>query len=118
MHLNRTVYSVPDQVTVEAGDSDLKGTGSLEVTFSTSSSTDRVTVKLNETTHRGLFRGYLTLVASNAATNQLAVRNGDTLSSTYFDASNGSNVVTTATIDTTPPAITNVFAVTGLAMPP
>ena len=113
MHLNRTVYSVPDQVTVEVGDSDLKGTGPVEVTFSTSSSTDHVTVKLNETTHPGLFRGFLTVVAANAATNQLTVRNGDLVSATYFDASNGSNVVTTAMIDSTPPAITNVFAVTG-----
>ena len=44
------------------GDSDLAGTGQAQVTFSTSSSTNRVTVTLNETTHPGLFRGFLTLV--------------------------------------------------------
>jgi subtilisin family serine protease len=110
--LNSGVYSIPDQITVEVGDSDLIGTGPAQVTFSTSSSTNRITVALNETTHPGLFRGLLTLTATNNA-NQLTVRNGDTVTATYFDASNNKNVVTTATIDTVPPAITNVSAVTG-----
>lgn len=110
--LNSSVYSIPDQITVEVGDSDLKGAGPAQVTFATASSTNRVTVALAETTHPGLFRGYLTLTATNAA-NKLTVRNGDTLTATYFDASNGSNVVASATVDTTPPAITNVTAVTG-----
>jgi hypothetical protein len=55
--LDNTVYTVPDQVTVQVGDSDLAGTGQTQATFSTSSSTNRVTVTLNETTHPGLFRG-------------------------------------------------------------
>ena len=95
------------------GDSDLAGAGQAQAIFSTSSSTNRVTVTLNETTHPGLFRGFLTLVATNAAANQLAVRNGDTITASYFDASNNSNVVATATIDTVPPVISQVSAVTG-----
>ena len=113
IYLNNNVYSIPDQVTVEVGDSDLAGTGQTQAAFSTSSSTNRVAITLNETTHPGLFRGFLTLVATNAAANQLAVRNGDTITASYFDASNNSNVVATATIDTLPPAISQVGAVAG-----
>ena len=111
--LDNTVYSIPDQVTVEVGDSDLAGAGQTQATFSTSSSTNRVTITLNETTHPGLFRGFLTLVATNAAANQLRVGNGDTITASYFDASNNSNVVATATIDTVPPVISQVSATTG-----
>jgi hypothetical protein len=113
IYLNNTVYSIPDQITVEVGDSDLAGAGQAQATCSTSSSTNRVTIILNETTHPGLFRGFLTVVATNAAANQLATRNGDTITASYFDASNNSNVVATATIDTVPPVISQVAAVTG-----
>jgi len=61
----------------------------------------------------GLFRGLLTLVADNPAPGELAVANADTLTATYYDASRGSNIVVNATIDTVPPVITNVAAVTG-----
>jgi subtilisin family serine protease len=111
--LDNSVYSIPEQITVEVGDSDLTGAGQTQATFSTSSSTNRVTITLNETTHPGLFRGFLTLVATNAATNQLTARNGDTITASYFDASNNSNVVATATIDTVPPVISQIAAVTG-----
>ena len=67
---------------------------------------------LFETTHPGLFKGYLTLVAGGAVTNQLQVQNGDTLTATYFDASTGSNVTATAVIDTVPPVISQVAATT------
>ena len=112
IRLNQNVYFIPDQVTVEVGDSDLAGAGPAQVVFSTSSSTNRVTVTVNETTHPGLFRGFLTLAATNAA-HKLAVRNGDTVTATYFDASNNSNVVANATIDTVSPIISHVSAVTG-----
>jgi hypothetical protein len=112
--LDNTAYTVPDQVTVQVGDSDLIGTGQTQATFSTSSSTNRVTVTLNETTHPGLFRGFITLVTTNATANQLAVRNGDTITAKYFDASNGSNVTATATVDTVAPVISQVAAVTSM----
>ena len=111
--LDNAFYTIPDQVTVEVGDSDLAGTGQTQATFSTSSSTNRVTVTLNETTHAGLFRGSIVLVATNASANQLVVRNGDTITAKYFDASNNSNVVATASVDTVAPVISQVAAVTG-----
>jgi subtilase family protein/thrombospondin type 3 repeat protein len=113
--LDNTAYTVPDKVTVEVGDSDLAGSGQTQVIFSTSSSTKTATITLNESSHAGLFRGSIVLVTTNAQANQLAVRNGDTLTAAYFDASNNSNVVATATIDTVAPVISQVDATAGIA---
>jgi subtilisin family serine protease len=108
--LDNTVYTTNDVVTVELGDSDLAGSGQAQVSFVASSRTNRVAVTLMETTHRGLFQGSLTLVGGSAATNQLQVANGNTITATYFDASANSNVTATAGIDTVPPAISQVTA--------
>ncbi|HXF10486.1 MAG TPA: S8 family serine peptidase, partial [Desulfuromonadaceae bacterium] len=109
--LDKSTYSVPAQVTVEVGDSDRIGAGSMAVTVSNRSSGARLSVTLDETTHPGLFRGSFTLVSSGAATNQLAAAGGNIIAAIYFDASRGSNVVATATVDTVAPVITNVVAV-------
>ncbi len=110
--LDNSVYTTNLLVTVQVGDADLTGAGTTTVTFGTSSRTNRTTITLYETTHQGLFSGYLTLVAGTAGANQLRVQNGDTIIATYTDASPASNVVVTALVDTVPPAITNVLAVT------
>ena len=110
--LDNSVYTTNAVVTVEVGDSDRAGTGQLPVNFVASSRTNITTVQLSETAHPGLFRGSLLLVSGAAAGNQLRVQNGDTITATYFDASNSSNVTASAGIDTVPPAITNVAAVT------
>jgi hypothetical protein len=110
--LDNTVYTTNAVVTVEVGDSDLAGTGQTTASFKASSRASQTTVTLFETTHPGLFRGYITLVAGSAGTNQLQVQNGDTITATYFDLSNNSNATATATIDTVPPAISQVAATT------
>ena len=115
IQLDQRVYSVPDKVTVEVGDSDLRGKGQLLVTFAANSSTTQTTVTLTESSHPGLFRGSLILVTNNPTSNQLAVRNGDKITATYVDASNNSNVVATASIDTVAPAIAGVQATTDVA---
>jgi len=112
VHLNSRLYTIPDQVVIEIGDSDLAGTGQAQATFSTTSSSAKVTVTLNETTHPGLFRGYLSLVSSNAGPNQLVVNNGATITASYFDASRQSNVMASAGIDTVPPIISAVASTT------
>lgn len=112
VNLNSSIYTIPDQVVIEIGDSDLAGAGQTQATFSTRSSSARATITLNETAHPGLFRGYLSLVTSNAGPNQLVVTNGDLLTAAYFDASNQSNVLAFATIDTVPPIISQVGAST------
>ena len=115
VRLDRTAYTTNDLVTVEVGDTDLIGAGTTTVTFAASSRTNRTTVTLFETTHPGLFKGYVTLVAGVAGTNQLRVQHGDTIVCTNFDASNNSNVVATATVDTLPPVISQVAAITDYA---
>jgi len=111
--LNNTVYTTNTLVTVEVGDSDLAGTGQTQVSFAASSHPGTpVSLTLSETTHPGLFRGTLALVNGGATTNQLQVIHGDLITATYFDVSGGSNVIATASVDTVPPGITNVAAVT------
>ncbi|WP_150107698.1 choice-of-anchor J domain-containing protein [Pedosphaera parvula] len=113
--LDSSAYTVPGRVTVEVGDSDLAGLGQTQVTFSTSA-TNHVNITLSETPHAGLFRGFLTLVGTNApGTNQLRVKNGDVLTANYLDVSAGSNAIATATIDTVPPIISNVSTLTDFA---
>ncbi len=113
--LDSSIYTIPDRVTVEVGDSDLAGTGQATVTFSTSAGTNHVTVALAETSHPGLFRGFITLVATNPAPDQLPVKTGGIITAQYFDASNQSNVLATATLDSTPPILSQVSAVTGFS---
>jgi hypothetical protein len=113
--LDSPTYTVPDQVTVQLGDATLAGTGQAVVTFSASSATNRVAVTAHEMSHPGLFRGFLTLVATNTTVpGQLRARNGDTISASYFEAAVQSNIVATATVDATPPVITNVTALTNI----
>jgi serine protease AprX len=113
--LDQSDYTIPSLVTVEVGDTAIAGSGQTQATFSSSSFTNRVTVTLNETAHGGLFSGFITVVATNTTVpGQLRVRSGDTLTASYFDASINSNVLATALIDTNPPIITGVAAVTNV----
>jgi hypothetical protein len=115
VRLDRTAYTTNDLVTVEVGDTDLIGAGTTTATFAASSRTNRTAVTLFETTHPGLFKGYVTLVAGVAGANQLRVQHGDTIVCTNFDVSNNTNVVATATVDTQPPVISQVAAITDYA---
>ncbi|MDB6112258.1 MAG: Fibronectin type domain protein, partial [Pedosphaera sp.] len=114
--MDSSVYTLPAVVTVEVGDTDLSGLGHTQVTFSRSSATNQTVITLNETPHPGLFRGFLTLVATNppaGSTNQLRVGNGDVITAKYFDVSASSDALTTARVDTVPPTISNVSATAG-----
>jgi hypothetical protein len=115
VYLDNNVYTVPDQVIIEVGDSDLAGSGQTQVTVSTSSSANKVTLTLRESSHPGLFRGTVVLVSANATGNQLPVSNGDVVTVTYLDVSNNRNVTATAKIDTTPPTISQVAATTDIS---
>lgn len=110
--LDNSAYPVPGVVTAEVGDSDLAGTGTLNVTFDSSTQTGGVPVALTETTLPGLFRGTITLVpaTNTAGPGQLRAQDGDTLHASYFDASAGSTVSAVAVVDTIAPDITNVAA--------
>ncbi|MCX8155213.1 MAG: S8 family serine peptidase [Verrucomicrobiae bacterium] len=110
--LDRSHYTVPSQVIIEVGDSDLAGQGTLSVTARTTTATNGLVVQLTETVRRGLFRGFISLVApSNApAPGRLPSRHGDTLMVEYLDASANATLRSLALVDTVPPVIAHVLA--------
>jgi hypothetical protein len=108
--LNSSAYTLPSQVTIELGDSDLAGKGQAAVEARNSTTGAHLTVSLFETVRPGLLRGAFTLVnAALAGPGQLRASQGDTLSVEYLDASAGTVVTATALVDTVPPAITNIL---------
>lgn len=111
--LDKSAYPVPGLVTIEVGDSDLTGSGSLTVNVYSDSQTNGIVATLNETVLPGLFRGFVTLVSTtNTPTSgQLKAANGDSLGVDYLDASAGSIISAFATVDTIFPLITNIAAV-------
>ena len=108
--LDSSKYTIPSLVTVEVGDSDLAGHRFTSVTFRSTTDTNGQTVTLQETTLRGLFRGYITLLSSTNAAKPgfLRSKEGDGVWADYLDASGGGTVRAIATIDTIPPVVSSV----------
>jgi subtilisin family serine protease len=108
--LDNNEYSSPSRLALEVADSDLAGSRRISVRCASSSDTNGLTVPLQETVRRGLFRGTFTTVGlTNApAANQLRVREGDEVWAEYYDASNGKLIRAAAVIDTSAPAITQI----------
>jgi hypothetical protein len=108
--LDSSAYTIPSQVTIELGDSDLAGLGQALATFYSNTATNRQSVTLFETVRPGVFRGFLTLVnaTNTASAGQLRVRDGDTISVEFLDTSANRLVRAQAVVDTIPPAITNI----------
>jgi hypothetical protein len=110
--LNAQAYALPATVTVEVGDSDLAGQGTLNVTATSTTEPGGLTVTLHETANSGDFVGSFSLIASTnpPTAGKLRGKNGDTLQVNYFDASVGHNISATADVDTAPPTISAVSA--------
>jgi len=110
---DRSAYSIPSVITVEVGDVDLEGAGSITVTGSTTTEPVGKSFVLDETARLGLFQGQIRLVhATNSpATNQLRAVEGDTVIVRYFDPSIPGNVEASAMVDVTPPAISGVSGI-------
>ena len=110
--MNKTEYSVPDQVTVELADSDLAGQGQTTVQFSSTTDSVGLAVTLHETVVPGLYRGSATLVPANnpPASGHLRARHGDVVTAAYQDGSANVLVTVTATVDIEPPLIASVSA--------
>jgi hypothetical protein len=110
--LDSSAYPLPGAATVEAGDSDVAGQGTLAVSAFSTTETNALAVTLLETSTPGVFVGSFHIIsATNApAAGKLRALNGDTLTVEYFDASASSVVRATAVVDTVPPVISNVAA--------
>ncbi len=109
--LDSRSYTVPSLVTVEVADADTNGKSQLGVRFVSTSDSAGVTVQLSETVEPGLFRGFVTLVAPGTVSKpgQLAAKNGDSITAEYLDESAQEVIHASATVDTIPPAISNVM---------
>lgn len=110
--LDAPAYALPATVTVEVGDSDLAGHGTLNVTAFSTTQTGGLSVTLQETSNPGDFVGSFSLIpATNPPTaGKLRAQNGDTLRVDYLDASVGHNISASAAVDTVPPTISGVSA--------
>ena len=112
MALDSPAYALPATVTVEVGDSDLAGQGTLNVTAFSTTESGGLTVTLRETANRGDFVGSFNLIASTnpPTAGKLRAKNGDSLRVDYFDASVGHNISASAAVDTVSPALSGVSA--------
>ena len=106
---SQAAYKLPDQLTIEVGDSDLTGSTGAVVQVSSTTQSTPITITLTETPQRGLFRGFLSLV-SVSTTGKLQAANGDTLFARYNDASGQGMIQALATVDATPASISNLVA--------
>ncbi|HYE33393.1 MAG TPA: S8 family serine peptidase [Methylomirabilota bacterium] len=110
LSLDREMYTVPSQVNIELGDSDLAGARQTTVRISSESTPQGAEVALSETASPGVFRGFAFLVNPGQALGpaRIAAKEGDIIRVTYTDASSGSAVSATADVDTTEPTISAV----------
>jgi hypothetical protein len=110
--LDNHAYTIPARATVEVADSDLTGQGQAVVQFCTDSDARGQAVTLHETSRRGLFRGFITLVALTNAPipGQIQAREGDHLWVEYRDQPAGTVVQARGVVDSTPARITRIQA--------
>ncbi len=108
--LDREVYTVPGVATVEVEDLDLAGTGTVSVRASSPAQPAGLSIVITETSRRGLFRGSIPLEPPGTPPGAptLQVQSGQTFSVDYHDASAGQTRSTTATVETTPPVISQL----------
>jgi hypothetical protein len=113
--LDRSAYTLPAIVTVEVGDIDLEGAGSLALTMLSSTEPVGKPLLLPETDQPGVFRGQIQLVpaATNPSTNQLRAAEGDILTARLFDPTLPGNIDATAVVDTTSATISGVTSQAG-----
>jgi hypothetical protein len=106
---SRAAYKLPDQLTIEVGDSDLTGSTGAVVRVSSTTQPGPITMTLTETPQPGLFRGFLPLVSHTnpPAAGRLRARHGDTITAQYNDASGQGLVQALATVDEVPALILN-----------
>ncbi|MCE5228041.1 S8 family serine peptidase [bacterium] len=113
---DKAIYACSDPIQISVSDSDLKGAGTTTVDVSSQLTGDTETIVLNEVpTRTGIMRGTLSCNSEDptAGDGVLSVRDGDTITAVYHDATKGSNgqpLVSTATarLDCSAPALSDV----------
>ena len=114
---DRLAYSLPSVITLDLADIDLEGAGSVSVTASSTTEPAGKPIVLEETSRPGLFRGQIPLAhaALDPSANHLRAMPGDTLRFRFFDASMAGMVESSATVDVTPPVVTDTSHQAGYA---
>jgi hypothetical protein len=110
--LDQPSYSIPNLVVVQVDDADLAGSGSLSVTFSSTTQSNGAALTLTETARPGTFRGTIELVPATTtnASGTLRALHSDLIQVSYADVSSGVAVHASAKVDTIAPSITGVTA--------
>jgi hypothetical protein len=113
LEMDRGEYTAPARVAIEVADSDLAGSGRLEVRFFSDRLPQGRAVALEESTRPGLFRGVVALVTTNtpASSGQVRVEDGDLIRIEYRDASQQRTIEVLAVVDLSGPQIDRVRAV-------
>ena len=108
--MDQSEYTIPGLVVVEVNDADLAGSGSLNVTYSSTTQTSPATLSLPETARLGTFRGTISLVSQTnvPAAGKLRAKNGDIVNVSYTDASAATIERASASVDTIVPSLASV----------
>ncbi|MFO7793281.1 MAG: S8 family serine peptidase [Candidatus Saliniplasma sp.] len=94
--LDKDKYTIEDNVGFTVKDSDLEGTGSVDVTVDSDTETSGETVTLTETSTDGVFEGSID-ISSTDSTGVLQVSDGDTITGYYEDEDTGDGSSATKT---------------------
>jgi hypothetical protein len=110
--LDSPAYGLPSKVTVQLGDADLAGAGTIIANAWSTTQTAPITFTLTETGRRGLFSGTFDVIAAtnSAVSGKVRAQNGDTLQVQYVNSTIGLTLTATAQIDTSPPQILDVVS--------
>lgn len=113
---DRERYTCSSAVTVAVSDRDLRGAGSVGVSLTVSGGDSESVTLIEDGQSPGVLRATLNIVGGVpvADDGQIQAGEGETLTLTYNDADDGTGspatYVSTATVDCTPPVISNVVA--------
>jgi hypothetical protein len=109
LFFDRGAYRVPDQIKLKLIDFDLAGQPSVSVRLTSSTETAGETIVLQASGPLGAFTNSVGAATGPAASDgQLQIANGDTIETTYQDASPASARTASAVADLAPPVISNV----------
>src|SRR5262249_32313459 len=103
--LDSTAYGLPDIVTIQLGDAQAGGQGSITVTATSTTQTNALSVVLAETAERGVFGGSFELISATNAPSpgKLRAVQGDTITVRYSNLLTSNSMTALAVVDTTAP---------------
>jgi hypothetical protein len=109
LRFGAAAYQSPGIATIELGDSDLAGLGSLSLTVTNTSNATGVTITMIESAAPGQFGGSVPLTtAPQPPVGSLRALHGEVLQASYLDASASTTRTAATAVDNLPPVISNI----------